>query len=283
MEKKNFEKWINEAKVEMKLKGFTDNTIKSYGIYIKEFLKWCKKDPWKVKEEDIKGYITEKMIDKNCSSRTISSIIAALKFFFENVVKTDVVKIKPPKLEKKLPIVLTKEEIIKIIENCDNFRDKIIIEFLYSSGLRISECLNLKVKDINFKERYGIVRGGKGKKDRIFILSKKVCEDLEDFIAIQGKSSDNYIFTNKYGRKLTARYVQKMLNKITLKCGIDKKVTPHALRHSFATHLLNKGVDIRKIQELLGHSNLSTTQIYTKVTTEDLKKIKSPLDELNIQ
>ncbi len=283
MGKENIEEFLKKATVEMKLRGFTENTIKSYNIYIKEFLEWVKKEPSKVEEEDVKDYITEKMIDENCSSRTIASIIAALKFFFENVVKKDVVKIKPPKLEKKLPVVLTKEEIMKLIESCENFRDKIIIELLYSSGLRISECLNLKVKDINFKERYGIVRGGKGKKDRIFILSKKVCEDLEDFIAIQGKSSENYIFTNKYGKKLTARYVQKMLNKIALSCGIDKKVTPHTLRHSFATHLLNRGVDIRKIQELLGHSNLSTTQIYTKVTTEDLKKIKSPLDELDVQ
>jgi len=282
MEKGNIQEFLKKATVEMKLRGFTDNTIKSYNIYIKEFLEWVKKEPSAVGEEDVKNYITEKMIDENCSSRTIASIIAALKFFFENVVKKDVVKIKPPKLEKKLPVVLTKDEIMKLIENCENFRDKIIIELLYSSGLRISECLNLRVKDINFKERYGIVRGGKGKKDRIFILSKKVCEDLEDFIAIQGKSSENYIFTNKYGKKLTARYIQKMLNKIALSCGIDKKVTPHTLRHSFATHLLNKGVDIRKIQELLGHSNLSTTQIYTKVTTEDLKKIKSPLDELDV-
>ena len=150
----------------------------------------------------------------------------------------------------------------------------LIIQLLYSSGLRVSEIVNLKPSDLDFNENIGWVRSGKGKKDRMFILSKKISKKLENF---SKRFSDwNYIFSKE--KPLTTRNIQKIVQKTTEKAGIEKSVHPHTLRHSFATHLLENGVDIRKIQVLLGHASLTTTQIYAHVSSKELKKIKSPLD-----
>ena len=147
---------------------------------------------------------------------------------------------------------------------------------LYSSGFRLSELINLKVKDIDFNEGVGWVRKGKGSKDRMVIVSKTLLKELKKFV--KDKDKNEYIFTNNKNKPFSPRNIQLILKKAQRKSNIGKNIHPHMLRHSFATHLLEDGVDIRKIQELLGHSDLSTTQIYTKVSTKELKKVKSPLD-----
>ncbi len=276
-------KYLARMESELRLRGFTENTIKSYLIHVKNFLKKVGKDPAKITEEDVKDYISQKMIEEGLSTRTIACIMAALRFFFSEVMKKeDVVRFKPPKQEKKLPTVLTREEVRALIDAAENIKHKALVELLYSSGLRISECLNLKVKDIDFNNLVGVVRGGKGKKDRIFIVSRRAAEDLQTLIIMEDKSSEDYIFTGKNrNRPMTPRAAQKIISNLSAMAGITKNVTPHVLRHSFATHLLEAGVDIRRIQELLGHANLNTTQIYTKVSTKELMKIKSPLDEMD--
>ena len=276
-------KYLARMESELRLRGFTENTIKSYLMHVKNFLKKVGNDPAKITEEDVKDYISQKMIEEGLSTRTIACIMAALRFFFSEVMKKeDVVRFKPPKQEKKLPTVLTREEVRALIDAAENIKHKALVELLYSSGLRISECLNLKVKDIDFNNFVGVVRGGKGKKDRIFIVSRRAAEDLQTLIIMEDKSSEDYIFTGKNrNRPMTPRAAQKIISNLSAMAGITKNVTPHVLRHSFATHLLEAGVDIRRIQELLGHANLNTTQIYTKVSTKELMKIKSPLDEMD--
>jgi len=147
---------------------------------------------------------------------------------------------------------------------------------LYSSGLRVSEIVNLTKQNLDFNENTGWVRGGKGKKDRMFIFSAKLGKKLEKFI---NKNKDwKYVFSKT--KPLTTRNIQKIVQNTAKKAGLEKPVHPHTLRHSFATHLLDKEVDLRKIQELLGHSSIATTQIYTHISNEQLKSIKNPLDEL---
>ena len=149
---------------------------------------------------------------------------------------------------------------------------------LRSSGLRLSEALNLKVSDLELEENIGWVRQGKGGKDRMFILSEALTKELKKYIAKQ--KVKGYLFPNRLGKQLTPNNIQKIVSRAAKVAKINKKVSPHTLRHSFATHLLESGVGIRQIQELLGHANLQTTQIYTKVSTEELKKIQSPLDSI---
>jgi len=173
--------------------------------------------------------------------------------------------------------VLTKEEVKKLIDATENKTHRLMLMLLYSSGIRLSELVNLKAGDLELEQAMGWVRSGKGAKDRLFIISKNLTGELKDFAA--AKKRDDFLFSGRNGR-MTPRNVQKIVASSAKKAGIEKNVHPHTLRHSLATHLLEDGTDIRKIQTLLGHSNLSTTQIYTHVSMEELKKIKNPLDGL---
>ena len=159
-----------------------------------------------------------------------------------------------------------------------NPKHRLLVEFLYSSGLRVSECVNLRTDDLDLSEKMGKIRHGKGNKERYIILSDNLILHLNEYLKSK-KDSTSYIFSVK-NHPITARQAQKVVKEAAKKAGIKKRVFCHALRSSFATHLLEAGTDIRVIQELLGHSNLSTTQIYTKVSTQQLKKVKSPLDSL---
>jgi integrase/recombinase XerD len=148
---------------------------------------------------------------------------------------------------------------------------------LYSTGLRVSELVNLKLEDINFSDKSGWVRRGKGSKDRLFVLSEKLVLDIQKYLE---RREHKFVFSKD--APLTTRNIQKIIKGTKTRAGLSKKVTPHTLRHSFATHLLEQGTDIRLIQSLLGHSSLNTTQVYTHVSTEQIKKIKNPLDNLGI-
>lgn len=267
---------IKRLETELKLKGFSENTIKTYVFYNKRFLKFVGKKPEEIDEDDVKNFLAKK-IDEKRSTRTLATIRAALKFFYDEVLGKNIVNFSTPKIERKLPLVLSREEIKKLIFSIKNKKHRLILMLLYSSGLRLSELVNLKVGDLELNEHIGWVRGGKGKRDRLFIISKKLAKMLKEYI--KGKGKNDYLFQGRSG-KFSKRAVQKIVSNAARKANIDKKVSPHCLRHSFATHLLESGEDLRKIQELLGHANLSTTQIYTHVASESLKKIKNPLDQL---
>lgn len=266
---------LKKIEVELKLRGFSKLTAKMYKLYNKQFLEKSGLKPKDVTEDDIKLFLSDKMTDDNLNAKTIALIKSALLFYYNEILgnKFD---IKTPKFKKKVPIVLSKIDLIKLFDSILNRQHKLILKIYYSSGLRLSEAINLRKKDIDFKENVLWVRGGKGGKDRLSIISKSLCVELLEFVKF--KSDDDFIFVNKKGEPLSSRSVQLIIEKAKKKAGISKDVHVHTLRHSFATHLLEAGVDIRKIQELLGHSDLSTTQIYTKVSSEELKKIKSPLD-----
>ena len=267
---------LQKLENELKLRAFSPQTVKAYLYWNNDFLKNSGKLPEEVSEDDIKNYIAKKMSD-GMEAKSIILIRAALKFFYDNVLGKNIVNLKSPKVSKKLPVVLTKEEIKRLIDSIKNKKHRLMIMLLYSSGLRLSELLNLKIDDLELKEQTGWVRFGKGAKDRIFLISEKIIDELREYT--QGKENSEYLFTGRKGR-MTPRNVQKLIKRYLKIADIEKEAHPHTLRHSLATHLLESGVDIRKIQVLLGHSNLSTTQIYTQVTNEELKKIKNPLDSL---
>ncbi len=269
--------WKKELITELKLRGFSKATIKNYLYFNKKFLEFTDKNPLDVEGKDIKFYLAS-MLD-NKSPRTISLAKSALKFYYVEVLKKEMDEIKTPKQKKSLPVVLTKAEIRKMISSTKNKKSRLLLMMLYSTGMRVSECVNLKIKDIELEDNIGWVREGKGGKDRFFVIPKNIKPFLKNFISLRDKN--DYLFDGKNG-KMTTRNVQKIISHIAKKCDINKKITPHKLRHSFATHLLENGTDIRYIQELLGHSKLSTTQIYTKVSTEKLKEIKSPIEDIEL-
>jgi len=262
---------LAKLETEMKLRGLSEKSIKSYMFFNQKFLDFINKKPEEVVEQDIKNYLAS-LID-NYENSSINLAFSALCFFYETVLKNDFKDIRVPKREQKMPSVLSKDEIKLLIEKARNKKSKLAIKFLYSTGLRVSEFVNLQKKDIELNEKIGWVRAGKGKKDRLFILPESLLPEIKE---VMDNAFTEFIFP------VTPRAVQKLVKNSCRRAGINKKVSPHTLRHSFATHLLENGTDIRKIQELLGHSNLQTTQIYTHVSAEELKKIKSPLDGLGI-
>ena len=240
------------------------------------------RDPEDASQDDIKAYLAHLIGEKAQSPASVSLALSALKFLYEGVLKKHIFEgIKAPKAEKKLPIVLTKEEIRSMINITENSKHKLLIEMLYSSGLRVSEAVSIKISDLELKEGMGTVRGGKGKKDRNIILSRALVEHLEDFLSKRNeKYSENpFVFCIRDSH-FSVRQAQKVVKNAAVKAGIQKNVFCHALRSSFATHLLESGTDIRIIQELLGHSSISTTERYTKVSRDQLKKVKSPFDKI---
>jgi integrase/recombinase XerD len=264
---------LEKLKTELRLRGFSPLTVRNYSFFVEKFMALTKKPTETLSEDDVKSYLASLIANRSKSTTMLAA--AALKFFFNEVLKKQVTGIKIPKKDKKLPEVLTKEEVKLLIDSAETRKSKLMISFLYSSGLRVSELVKLKTQDVRFEEKIGWARGGKGGKDRMFILSDQLGKELQEYIS---RKQGDFIFSK--AKPLTTRNVQKIIKRLREKSLITKKVTPHTLRHSFATHLLEAGIDIRLIQTLLGHASLSTTQLYTHVSSEQLKKIQNPLDQL---
>ncbi|MEN7981872.1 MAG: site-specific tyrosine recombinase/integron integrase [Nanoarchaeota archaeon] len=256
------------------LKGYSKQTIKSYTYNVSRYLSFLEKSRLNPSKDSVKCYL----LTLNLSINSMRLQYASLSFFFREILHQpfnfEEVPIK--KKEKSLPKIISKGKIKEIIESCENIKHKVIVKILYSSGLRLQELVDLKRKDIDFERNTIYVKKGKGKKDRITIISENLKLDLLKYYSNYNFSTE-YIFEGRNG-KYTKKSIQKVLDKLGEKVGI--KLTPHMLRHSFATHLLESGTDIRHIQKLLGHSDLSTTQIYTQVSNKELQNIKSPLDNL---
>lgn len=255
---------------ECKLRGYSKKTIENYTHHVKKYLK-SGKSP--------RDYLLF-LINENKSDETLRLIGFAIKFYLKTSNKNSkdidsIIKNIPNlKREKKLPVILSKEEIESMVLATNNLTHRLIIQVGYSAGLRSSEIINLQWKDIDFNRNTIHIKKGKGKKDRIVMLSEKVKESLENL----KNEKLGYVFITTRCGKYTQRTIQKIIENTAKKAGIKKKISPHNLRHSFATHLLERGTDIRYIKDLLGHSDISTTLIYTKVSNKDLSKIKSPLD-----
>ena len=172
-------------------------------------------------------------------------------------------------------VFLTKEEVLKLIDNIENKKHKLMIRLIYSAGLRVSELVHLKAKDLEIDKNYGWVRKGKGNKDRMFIIAEAVKNDLTGLT--KEKENEDYLFEGRNGH-LTPRSIQEIIKKANKKAGIKKRIHPHTLRHSFATHLIEKGYGVSSVQSLLGHSSLDTTMVYVHMTAPKMINVKSPLD-----
>lgn len=270
----NKQKYLQELRDRCNLRGFSKETLKSYSYHIFKFLDFISKSRLNLNQDAVKSYL----LTQELSINSIRLKHASISFFFREILKQPFTLQEIPlkKREKQLPKIISKEKIKLIIGSTDNLKHKIIIKLLYSSGLRLSELLNLKRKDIDFDRNTLYVKSGKGKKDRITLISNDLKLDLLKYYSNYQLDTE-YILEGRNG-KYTKKSVQKVLDNLGKKAGI--KVTPHMLRHSFATHLLEQGTDIRIIQKLLGHSNLNTTEIYTKVSNHNLLNIQNPLDTI---
>ena len=291
MEVFDFESMLEDYLIELEIRNYSENTIKTYSSIIHSLINYMRNEEklydGKRFLASFRKYIRDLKRDKYLTQNYIYlTTVVSKKFLeFNNIYFLE--DIKNPKRTKSLPKSLNEKEVhdlleaVTINENDTPFkqrRDKVILTLLYSTGLRISELVKLLKRDIDFDERTIRVRG-KGDKDRIVLFDEHTKELLLAYLE-EDKHKSEYIFINKNGNPLTPRYVQMMIKKYAEAAGIKKKVTPHVLRHSFATHLLKNGVDIRVIQQLLGHSSLSTTQIYTSV---DMDTIKSVYDQAREQ
>jgi len=263
---------LNKLKRELEIINSSRKTVKAYLCYVKEFLKYSQNSG--LNENSVKDFIQIQISRKDPS--TVSSQISAIKFFFRNVLKQEL-ELKHPKRNKTLPDILTIEEVRELIEHTSNLKHKLIIKLLYGTGLRVSEVVNLEKEDVNFKEGLIHVRLAKGKKDRFVKIPGSILGDLEKFCDLE---NGKYLFESNRGGKLTTATIQAILKNAAKKADIKKRVYPHLLRHSFATHLLENGIDLRVIQKLLGHSDIKTTQIYTQISQASIKNVRSPLDNL---
>lgn len=262
----------------LQLKKYANNTVKSYILAFETFINYYKtKELIQINENDVRNYIL-KLIQEDKSDSYINIAINSIKFYYESVLgmPNRFYQIERPRKEKKLPKVLSKEDVLKIIENTNNLKHKCIVSLLYSSGIRRNELIHLKIVDIDSKRMLIRIESAKGKKDRYTILSHTLLKDLRNYYK-QWKP-EQYIFEGLYGKQYSGQSVGKVVTNAAKNAGLQITVTPHMLRHSFATHLLEDGVDLRQIQVLLGHSSTKTTEIYTHVATTTFKTIKNPLD-----
>lgn len=258
----------------LRLRNYSPKTVKSYLFYIKDFLVFAKQNEITEKNEAVKSFLLCRQ-EKGNSPQTINLALNAIKFFYREVVKSrDKIDLKFAKTNRRLPVILSRAEIEKIISNIGNNKHRLMVSLAYGAGLRVSEVVNLRVKDINIAELTIHIKEAKGKKDRITVFPEKMIADIQNFMA--GKQGSDFVFESNRGGKLTATSAQKIFENALKKSGIKKEATFHSLRHSFATHLLENGVDVRYVQELLGHQNIRTTQIYTHVTNPAIRNIKSP-------
>ena len=272
---KKFVQWLSS-------KRYSQNTIKTYSEALRSFfIFYRKKNISEITNDDILYFNTEYILKHKFSSSYQNQIVSAIKLYFATIQekKIEIEKIHRPKREKLLPNVLSKEEIKSILEAHSNIKHKAMLCLIYSCGLRRSELLHLRPTDIDSKRNIVIIRQGKGRKDRIAPLSPKILDLLREYYKLHRPK--NYLFEGQHiGTNYSAKSLQSVLKQALTKVNIKKPVTLHWLRHSYATHLLESGTDLRYIQELLGHNSSKTTEIYTHVSTKSLQQIKSPFDDL---
>jgi site-specific recombinase XerD len=262
----------------LELRKYANNTVKTYVTSFEKFINhYISKDLVAINESDVRKYIL-KLVQQDKSNSYINSSINSIKFYFESVLgmPNRFYEIERPRKEKKLPKVLSKEDVLSVIANTNNLKHKCIVSLLYSSGMRRNELVNLKITDIDSKRMLIRIEAAKGNKDRYTLLSHSLLEDLRAYY--KQYKPEKYIIEGMYGKQYSGQSIGKIVVNAAEKAGIKITVTPHMLRHSFATHLLEAGVDLRQIQVLLGHSSSKTTEIYTHVATTTFKKIKNPLD-----
>jgi integrase/recombinase XerC len=267
-------------------RGYSPNTVRAYRKDLEAFHAFAGKDPPEVDITDIRGFVASRIRDGK-SKTSVSRSLAALRTYFSYLYREGYIKLNParfipsPKKESRLPRFLSIDEIFGLVERPGDFgfveiRDRAILELFYSSGLRVGEMASLKVEDLNLRD--GLLKVmGKGRKERIIPLGGQAADALKRYLVerslLRGKSES--LFLNRRGGPLTDRSIRRIVVKYARLAGLEGKISPHTLRHTFATHLLHEGADLRDIQELLGHSSLSSTQVYTHL---DLRKLVDVYD-----
>ncbi len=283
---KYLEEYLKELAVN---KNYSENTIEAYKRDLNEYFLYLKennKDYLNMDYESIRKYLSY-LTDKKDTNSTISRKISSLRGFYSYLRLNEFIKNNPfklinlPKKEQKLPRFFYYNELEELFNACDTStslgqRNLAILEVLYATGTRVSELINIKLEDINFKEKQIKVLG-KGNKERIVFLGEYAVDALQDYLndgyLFLNKYNSDYVFLNHLGNKITRRGIEDILTKLIKKTSIDKKISPHMIRHSFATHLLNEGCDLESVQEMLGHESISATAIYTHVTDDRIKEI----------
>lgn len=281
------DQFLNYLRVE---KGLSDNTIRSYGADLMRFFQFTEErglSPRRITQEDVAGYLSG--LEGVLSRRSIARSLSTLKHFFRFLVLEGRVETSParllsgPKQPLRLPGILSKEEVDLLLCQPDpsrhrGLRDRAMLEVLYATGLRVSELVGLMIANINLEAGY-VRTVGKGSKERMVPMGQKAVEALKAYLAdarprlLKKQKGSSYLFLNPRGRPLTRQGFWKIIKAYGLRAGIRKEITPHRLRHSFASHLLECGADLRSVQVMLGHADISTTQIYTHVTRERLRQI----------
>ena len=262
---------------------YSQHTIKSYTSNFEEFINYYNtKKIEDINEKEIIEFTRYLVVERGVSQSYQNQSINAIKFYYEKVLgeSKKFYYLDRPKREKILPEVLSKQEVKLMIEKTENIKHKCLIMLIYSAGLRVSEAINIKVEDIDSKRGVIKIIQGKGKKDRISLLSKELLINLREYYKLYRPKK--YLFNGMYSGSYNASSVLKIVKNAAKKAGIKKRVTTHTLRHSFATHLLEQGTDLRYIQNLLGHASSKTTEIYTHITRKGMENIKNPLDDMNL-
>ncbi len=261
---------VEEFETYLDLEGKSPNTIRMYSYYVRRYLEWG----GNINARSALRFLA-RLRREGYSNRSLNLVVQALRAYFRfEGADEEAEKLKPPKVPRSLPKALTREEVKRLLSAIPptRKRDRLIVLLLYGAGLRVSELCNLRRKDVDLERNLIVVRGGKGAKDRVVPIPAFLGDAIRDYLESREDDSEYLIVEDRRRNKdrLSPKTVWHLLKKYGERAGVE--VTPHRLRHSFATHMLENGVDIRAIQELLGHSNLSTTQIYTKVTVEHLRK-----------
>jgi site-specific recombinase XerD len=272
---------MDKLEVEIKSRGFSPKTLKAYIFHNKMFMNYLKEKYSLPSEEEVKEYLS--FLQENRSNTYASIALAAIKFFYKTVLLHDL-DIDSPRKEFRLPSVLSREEVATLLSNVSNIKHSLLLELLYGCGLRVSEAVKIKTKNIDLKQGLIHIKQAKGRKDRFVPIPTKLIPKLEFFLRHSINPENSYLFQarpDKPTYHICSNTAYRVVLQTAQRANIKKPVSPHTLRHSYATHLLESGTDIRIIQRLLGHSNIQTTQLYTHVSTSFLKNIISPLDTLN--
>jgi len=281
LSRNSIESFIDYLTIE---RGLSPNTLQAYGRDLCQFRDWLKKEFLQVDSALIGNYLAT-LREKGNKSRTLNRKLSVMRMFYKFLYtegKTDhnpVEGVSSPRLGRKIPSFLSEKEVEALLEAPPideqyGSRDRAILEVVYGAGLRISELINLNLTDLNLKGGWVKVLG-KGSKERIIPLGREACRWVRIYLRKRRTETTDKLslFCNRYGKRLSRQACWKIIKKYSQKAGITKKISPHTLRHSFATHLLSRDADLRFVQELLGHTNISTTQIYTHITQERLKKV----------
>jgi integrase/recombinase XerD len=272
---------FTEIKQKLRYKRYSPNTIRTYISCLEQFNRFIKSEKLQINEPVIYQYLMG-LVAKGYSRSSQNQHINAIKFYLEKVLKQKQKSyyIERPLKKRMLPTVLSEQEIQLIFSNIKNLKHKAILSLIYSSGIRIGEALNLTINDLDSDRMLISIRRGKGEKDRMVPMASNVLKLLR--VYYKEYKPVNYLFNGNDNSPYSATSVRNVLKRAVYKSYIKKNVTPHTLRHSYATHLLEKGTDLRYIQVILGHSSVKTTEIYTHVSTKNLQAIKSPIEEMQL-